>query len=84
VPTAAITAVREWVALQHAADRAAPAYVGDELRTAHLQFAAAKHRVVELRQRLAAAEASAERAPVTWPATGSGLAPTKRRQSAAG
>ncbi|MGI5238659.1 MobF family relaxase [Dactylosporangium sp. CA-139066] len=53
--------LREWVALQRAADRAAPPYVGDDLRAAHLQLAAAEHHVDHLRQRLAAAEATAER-----------------------
>ncbi|MFG2042224.1 MobF family relaxase [Dactylosporangium sp. NPDC048998] len=53
--------LREWVALQRAADRAAPPYVGDDLRGAHLQLAAAEQHVDHLRQRLAAAEASAER-----------------------
>ncbi|WP_203854505.1 MobF family relaxase, partial [Dactylosporangium siamense] len=53
--------LREWVALQHAADRAMPAYVGDDLRVAHLQLTAAEHRIDDIRQRLAAAQATAER-----------------------
>ena len=60
--------LREWVALQRAADRAAPPYVGDELRAAHLQLAAAEHHVDDLRQRLAAAESVAERLRTTAPA----------------
>ncbi|MEV6923995.1 MobF family relaxase [Dactylosporangium sp. NPDC051485] len=69
--------LREWVALQRAADRTAPAYVGDELRAAHLQLAAAEHRVDDLRQRLAAAESVAERLRTTAPAR----APRWRRAS---
>ncbi|MFD0580872.1 AAA family ATPase [Dactylosporangium darangshiense] len=70
--------LREWVALQRAADRAAPRYVGDDLRGAHLQLAAAEQHVDHLRQRLAAAKASAEWLRIAAPPR----APLWRRRSA--
>ncbi|MEV6925517.1 MobF family relaxase [Dactylosporangium sp. NPDC051485] len=53
--------LRQYIAAQRVADTAAPAYVGDDLRAAHLQLAAAQHIISDARTALAAAESTAER-----------------------